>query len=280
MKRLSMLISALMIVFSASAQQPDSSANTIYIGDGTDTSISTRNGNISLSLAGMNLEFVGRNDAVEEGANAQSSCVSFSGFDARNNDHLSLFEVGVNMLTDVNYSLYSDEERAMLPFANRKSTYFALNLFAMDVRLTKSGSLGFEMGVGFSCVNFEFAVPYSLKYDGAVMRPITLEGNIKESELHVDYIHMPFILNWNFSKKFFVAAGVNLDIAYDNTLRYRKPRTTISGTVTINPIQVGATARIGYGKLYGFVNYSFMDFFKSGTGPGGKALSAGVGLFF
>ena len=119
-----------------------------------------------------------------------------------------------------------------------------------------------------------------MQYADGMMRPVKLEGDIKKSQLGVDYIHMPFLINWNFSKKFFVAAGANLDIVMNNFLRYRKPITTIERTVTVNPVQIGATARIGYGKLYGFVNYSFLEMFKSGTGPKANRLSAGVGLFF
>lgn len=282
MKRLSMLISALMIVFSASAQQPDSSANTIYIGDGTDTSISTRNGNISLSLAGMNLEFGNENSNAGSvnSISTENPRVTFSAFEVRNTDHLALLEVGVNTLVNTDYSMYSKEEAAMLPFGNRKSVYFAINLLSMDVALNKRGTWSFNMGFGFSCERYTFAGPYSMQYVDGMMRPTRLEGNIKKSQLGVDYIHMPFLINWNFSKKFFVAAGVNLDIGMNDFLRYKKPLTTIARTVTINPIQLGATARMGYGKLYGFVNYSFMEMFKSGTGPKANRFSAGVGLFF
>ena len=66
----------------------------------------------------------------------------------------------------------------------------------------------------------------------------------------------------------------------NSKLFFKKPRTSIDGEVTLNPVQVGATARIGWGKLYGFVNYSFMEMFKRDTGPGGNRLSAGIGLFF
>lgn len=282
MKRISMLISALMIIFSASAQQPDSSANTIYIGDGTDTSISTRNGNISLSLAGMNLEFGNENSNAGsvKSISTENPRVTFSAFEVRNTDHLALLEVGVNTLVNTDYSMYSKEEAAMLPFGNRKSVYFAINLLSMDVALNKRGTWSFNMGFGFSCERYTFAGPYSMQYVDGMMRPTRLEGNIKKSQLGVDYIHMPFLINWNFSKKFFVAAGVNLDIGMNDFLRYKKPLTTIARTVTINPIQLGATARMGYGKLYGFVNYSFMEMFKSGTGPKANRFSAGVGLFF
>lgn len=283
MKRLLISIIAILSVVAVSAQEQDSLArNTIYIGNDGQNSIATKNGNISLTIAGVNLEFGNGGNELKSSSTTggEKSRVVLSAFEERSSDHLALFEVGVNTLMNTDYSMYSEEEAAMLPFGNRKSVYWAINLLSMDVALNKRGTWSFNMGFGFGVERYSFAGPYSMQYIDGMMRPIKLEGDIKKSQLGVQYIHMPFLINWNFSKKFFVAAGLNLDIGMSSFLRYRKPTTTIERTVTLNPIQLGATARIGYGKFYGFVNYSFIEMFKSGTGPKAKRLSAGVGLFF
>lgn len=278
MKRLFISIIAILSVVAVSAQGQDpAERNTIYIGSDGQNRITTDDGNISLTIAGVNLEFGNSGSAA---SNKENPRVTFSAFEVRNTDHLALLEVGVNTLVNTDYSMYSKEETAMLSFGNRKSTYIAINLLSMDVALNKRGTWSFNMGFGFGCERYAFAGPYSMQYADGMMRPVKLEGDIKKSQLGVDYIHMPFLINWNFSNKFFVAAGANLDIVMNNFLRYRKPITTIERTVTVNPVQIGATARIGYGKLYGFVNYSFLEMFKSGTGPKANRLSAGVGLFF
>ena len=278
MKRLFISIIAILSVVAVSAQEQDPvERNTIYIGSDGQNRITTDDGNISLTIAGVNLEFGNSGSATN---NKENPRVTFSAFEERNTDHLALFEVGVNTLMNIDYSMYSKEEAAMLQFGNRKSTYVAINLLSMDVALNKRGTWSFNMGFGFGCERYAFAGPYSMQYADGMMRPVKLEGDIKKSQLGVDYIHMPFLINWNFRKKFFVAAGANLDIVMNDILRYRKPITTIQRTVTVNPVQIGATARIGYGKLYGFVNYSFLEMFKSGTGPKANRLSAGVGLLF
>ena len=278
MKRLFISIIAILSVVAVSAQEQDpAERNTIYIGSDGQNRITTDDGNISLTIAGVNLEFGNSGSAAN---NKENPRITFSAFEERNTDHLALFEVGVNTLVNTDYSMYSKEEAAMLQFGNRKSTYIAINLLSMDVTLNKRGTWSFNMGFGFGCERYAFAGPYSMQYADGMMRPVKLEGDIKKSQLGVDYIHMPFLINWNFSKKFFVAAGANLDIVMNNFLRYKKPITTIERTVTVNPVQISASARIGYGKLYGFVNYSFLEMFKSGTGPKANRLSAGVGLFF
>ena len=245
--------------------------------------VSSKDGNLNLSVVGMMFSINNEGQAVPAVPQKSNSKIGFSAygesFGATKTDHIAFIELGVNTLANQSYDLYTPKEAAMLPFS-RKSTYIALNPIAMSVALNKSRSLSFNMAVGFAIENYKFAGKYSMKYDGGIMRPIELEGNIKKSKLVATYLHFPFLLNYNFSRKFFIAAGVNLDIAINSKLVYKKPRTTIEGEVTLNPVQVGATARIGWGKLYGFVNYSFMEMFKVGTGPGGNRLSAGIGLFF
>ena len=87
-------------------------------------------------------------------------------------------------------------------------------------------------------------------------------------------------LDWNIDRNFSISAGVNFDILVNSQLKYKFPKTTIDGVVRLTPIQLGATARIGWKRLYGYVNYSFIDMFRAGTGPKAKRLSAGVGFWF
>ena len=284
MKRLLILLSILLSATIVTAQEQEKS--TLYIDQSGENSVTTNNGALLLNIAGLNLEFGDKKETLEPNYGTYTSKsgkvnLSYSGSSKTSIDHIALIELGTNVLANADYSLYTPEEAVMLPFGNRKSVYCAINLITMSAALTKNRALGFEMGFGFGIENYAFAGKYSMEYREGMMHPIALEGDqIKKSQLQLSYIHMPFLLNWNIKHKFFIAAGVNLDIGIGSALRYKKPRTIISGTVTVNPIQVGATARIGYGKLYGFVNYSFMEMFKRGTGPGGNRLSAGVGLFF
>lgn len=275
---------ALALIFSlvavcASAQEQNDKVTINNSGD----YVSAKDGNLNLSVAGMMFSINNEGQAVPAMPSKSNSKVGFSiygdSFGATKTDHIAFIELGVNTIANQSYDLYTPEEAAMLPFS-RSSHYVALNPLTMSVALNKSRSLSFNMALGFAIENYKFAGKYSMKYDGGIMRPIELEGNIKKSKLIATYLHFPFLLNYNFSRKFFIAAGVNLDILMNSKLFFKKPRTSIDGEVTLNPVQVGATARIGWGKLYGFVNYSFMEMFKRDTGPGGNRLSAGIGLFF
>ena len=192
MKRLFISIIAILSVVAVSAQEQDpAERNTIYIGSDGQNRITTDDGNISLTIAGVNLEFGNSGSAAN---NRENPRVTFSAFEVRNTDHLALLEVGVNTLVNTDYSMYSKKEAAMLSFGNRKSTYIAINLLSMDVALNKRGTWSFNMGFGFGCERYAFAGPYSMQYADGMMRPVKLEGDIKKSQLGVDYIHMPFLI--------------------------------------------------------------------------------------
>jgi hypothetical protein len=137
------------------------------------------------------------------------------------------------------------------------------------------------MGVGVAWENYVFAGDYSIRYSEGMMRPITLDSNVKKSKLMARYLHMPVLLNYSYKNKFFIAAGVNLDVSIGTRLKQKDPKIVYKKeVVTLNPIQASGTLRIGTEDLYGFINYTPMEMFKTGTGPRGQRLSAGLGLNF
>lgn len=194
---------------------------------------------------------------------------------------LGIIELGINMLTNTDYSMYDPQGATMMQFGNKKSTYVALNIFTDNFRLNRTGSLSVDMGVGIAWENYVFAGDYSMRYIDGMMRPIALDSGVKKSKLMARYLHMPVLLNYTHKNKFFIAAGVNLDVSIGTRLKHKEPKIVYKKEiVTLNPIQVGGTLRIGNDWFYGFINYSFMDMFKPQTGPGGQRLSAGLGLNF
>ena len=194
---------------------------------------------------------------------------------------LGALELGINTLAFADYSMYTPEEAVMMQFGNIKSTYVACNIFTENFRLNKSGSFSVDMGVGIAWENYVFAGDYSMRYRDDMMKPIDLESSVTKSKLMARYLHMPMLLNWTYRNKFFIAAGVNLDVSIGTRLKQKNPKIVYkSENVTLEPIQLGYTLHIGTEKLYGFINYSPMQMFKSGTGPCGNRTSAGIGFSF
>ena len=75
--------------------------------------------------------------------------------------------------------------------------------------------------------------------------------------------------------------GVNLDVLIGTRLKQKEPKIVYKDeTVTLQPIQLGATLHVGTDSFYGFVNWAPMEMFKANTGPRGQRVSAGIGLNF
>ena len=194
---------------------------------------------------------------------------------------LGVIELGINTMINTDYSMYTPEEAEMMKFGNRKSTYVAMNLFTENLRLTKTGSWSVDMGVGIAWENYVFAGNYSMRYSDGMMRPIKLDSNVEKSKLMVRYLHMPALLNYSYKNKFFIAAGVNLDVLIGSHFKQKDPKIAYkSETITLEPIQLSTTVRIGTDSFYGFMNWSPMEMFKTGTAPRGQRVSAGIGLNF
>jgi hypothetical protein len=119
-----------------------------------------------------------------------------------------------------------------------------------------------------------------MEYRDGMMRPLAIDGEIKKSKMVASYFHVPITLDWNIKSDFFISAGVNVDILTGSHLKYKFPKTKIKEEITLNPVQVGLTARVGWKRIYVFTNYAFNDIFKEGTGPEGHRLSVGMGIGF
>lgn len=296
MKRLiALAVCVLLASLSCYAQQSDNPTEqqVIYIGSGGDNSVSSNDGRLSIMLNGSRFE-IGRK--VVKGEDATQSVPSDAdiavvrrdkkayfgvlGFDSPNFNHLAFLEIGANMLVDTDYSMYSAEDAVAMMFGNRKSISMTCNFGVINVPLTPRRELVVSMAIGMTQENYTFAGNYTLECRDGMMYPVALDANIKKSKLMATYLHLPFLLDWNISSDFFISAGVNLDILGGSQLKYKRPKTIIEGVVTLNPIQVGVTARVGWKRIYAFANYSFVDMFKEGTGPRGKRLSAGMGFWF
>ncbi len=289
MKRLTIILALIVgCTTSIYAQTDKEQDNTLYIGNSADNSISNKDGKMRLMLNGMYFDFgSGENKSnitvTSKGSESyrKRAYYGFMGIGSPSFNHHAFMEIGASILTQLDYSAYTPEEANALMFSSNKAVHVTMNIGTINAPLNKSRSLVLSTSFGFTCENYTFAGDYTMKYEDGMMRPVALDGKIKKSKLEASYFHVPVTLDWNINgSRFFISAGVTLDVLINSRLKYKFPKTIIDDEVTLNPIQVGATARIGWKRLYAFANYSFIDMFKSGTGPKARRLSAGMGIWF
>ena len=248
--------------------------------------VSTEDGKLLLTLNGTRF-YVGQEAKSVKGESSPSVAYSqkkayfgLFGIGSPNINHIAAFEIGVNTLVGTDYSMYSKDEANQLMFTNKKAVNFTFNVGSFNVPLNPRRTLVLSGAFGFTYDNYTFADNYTMEYRDGMMHPVALDGNIKKSKMVTTYFHVPVMIDLNLGKSFFISAGVNLDVLIGSHLKYKFPKTTIDDTITLNPVQFGITGRVGWKRFYGFVNYSFIDMYKKGSGPGGKRLSAGAGIWF
>lgn len=265
---------------SRDTEEVDTTKYYIAFHDGSQLQISEQQVN-SLSDEARKCVIYG-NDTTQPTRNRREERVQFGflGLDAPRHNHFAALEIGSNIFTHTDYSAYSPEEAAQLAFTNSKSIYMAFNCVTMNVALNRSRSLAFSMAVGFTSENFTFAGKYTMENRDGMMHAVALDPSTKKSKIMTTSLHIPLTFDWNIDRNWFISAGASIDILLASSMVYKKPRTTIEGIATLNPIQVGVTARIGWRRLYGFINYSPMEMFKPGTGPEIHRMSVGAGIWF
>lgn len=273
MKRLFTTLTILMVGLTTLNAQEIANDNTIILDKTGENRITIINEDtIKFRIAGREFQM----STEPEAKTQQNERKSYATIPA-----LGAIELGINTMINTDYSMYTLEEAEMMKFGNRKSTYVAMNLFTENLRLTKTGSWSVDMGVGIAWENYVFAGNYSMRYSDGMMRPIKLDSNVEKSKLMVRYLHMPALLNYSYKNKFFIAAGVNLDVLIGSHFKQKDPKIAYkSETITLEPIQLSTTVRIGTDSFYGFMNWSPMEMFKAGTAPRGQRVSAGIGLNF
>ena len=275
MKRLFTTLALLTLCLSVSAQQ------TIALDNSGESSVTAEDGKLSVNIAGLSLSLVG-NTVTKTDKDTSKSKVKFDIIGTSRNksyNHIALFEIGSNFVVNTDFSGYDLPLQEALSFSNRKAVNVNLNLMTMNVVGPKH-ILGFTMGFGFTMENYTFDNKVSLKFDDGKFALIPLEQSISKSKLAINYIHIPMLIDINIGRGFFISAGANFDILMSSQLSYKKPKTTLEDRLPLNPVQVGATARIGWRRIYAYANYSLLNMYKPSAGVEAYRMSAGVGIWF
>lgn len=288
-------IVALVTCVAAVAQTAEEVAvdnQTIYISDSGEQSLAADDdGSMLLTVNGIRFKFGGNENTKSDdngggsledafGYHAKRVHIGIFGLGSPSYNHLALVELGKSWFVGESYSGYSSEEIGNMEFTSNRSTHATCNLIALNVTLDKRNKFVFSTGFGFSVDRAHFAKNVTLNYDNGRISAVELDPTISKSWLTASYLHFPLLFDWNISNGFFLSVGAYLDVLMSSALEYKKPKTKVEGTMPLNPVQVGVSGRIGWRRLYAFVNYTPMSFYKSQTNVKLNRMSAGVGIWF
>ncbi|WP_319482965.1 outer membrane beta-barrel protein [uncultured Draconibacterium sp.] len=214
----------------------------------------------------------------------------------RFNPHWAGLEVGVNIMTGTDYSIYnnnpdfSDYDGDFLDLNPGKSLSWNLN-FAEFAFKNERKTFGVVTGLGISFNDYTFNDPITIeKYNGdGIIVPVNLpndnDGNsIKKSKLHVNYLTAPLMLEVKTplrmgSSRMYLAGGVigSLYLGSHTKYKYYKgDKEKSKSGYNVSQWKYELTGRIGFGDFCVFANYSMTPLFKDGKGPEGAPLMIGI----
>lgn len=197
------------------------------------------------------------------------------------NAHWAGVEWGINTFQNTDYSMYGGDPFMDLNYP--KSIAFNLN-FAEWAFHNRAGNFALVTGAGFSFMDFAFDNPVTICNVNNQIQPLPLppEG-LKKSKLNVSYLTVPLMLELKtpFRLRYtrvYIGAGVigGLYLGSHTKYKYDNDKNKDKGSFNINQFTYDLTARIGFGDLCIFANYSMVSLFETNKGPEVYPLTIGI----
>ncbi|MFH1118429.1 MAG: DUF2807 domain-containing protein [Bacteroidota bacterium] len=207
--------------------------------------------------------------------------------------HWGGFDMGINGYLNKDMAFDIPEDYSFLELRYEKSINVALNIYEQNFNLIGK-NFGLTTGLGFEWNNYRFDNNVLLVRDtlGFVDGEfLDTDGiNYTKSKLVVNYLTLPVLLEYQtnrFANKnsFHISAGIlaglrigsHSKIAYNDGAK-QKDKYNDKKDYDINPFKLDLTARIGWGKVNLYANYSLTTLFKDNRGPDLYPFAAGITL--
>ncbi len=201
--------------------------------------------------------------------------------------HFNSINVGVNLFATKYLSISLPDTAKFLELDEGKSFEFGLNPFQFNIPIVPR-ALGVVSGVGLTWNNYRFDNPGTILDNSQPTIAYSIDSLSKwsKSKLSVWTVFVPLLLEGQVRiehDRFWIAGGAYGTMKLGSRTKLKddeKRKIRESKDYHINPLQYGLTARIGYGNLGVYANYSLSTFFKTGKGPELYPVSVGLSLTF
>ncbi len=173
-----------------------------------------------------------------------------------------------------------------------RSTSFHFNLFSHKFPIVKQ-YVGFVTGFGFGMNTIGINRDYRLQTNSDSTYAILINdstNNVRVNSLTMGVFEVPLLLEFATKRKrehsFHLAAGVIGGIRVGSSYFMRgkknnvKYRETVNDAFNINPFQLDATVRLGYGDFGAYASYGLTNLFKANKAPQMSIFQFGITLHF
>ncbi len=211
------------------------------------------------------------------------------GFDG----HWGGIELGINTYLNKDYQYELPENYEFLDLKMNKSIAFNLNLIEKSFSLSKRENFGFITGIGINWNNYRFENNVRL-----VNQPDSIWGyyhndsindiSYTKSKLTTSYLTFPAIFEVQFpaksDKNFHIGTGMLFGVRLGSHTKIvtespdDNDKIKKNGDFHLSPFRYELTARVGWGPINLFANYSLGTLFRENRGPELYPFSAGIAL--
>ncbi len=200
--------------------------------------------------------------------------------------HWGGVELGVNTYMNSNNNFDLPPSYTFLDQNLGKSVGVNLNIFEQNFNLYK-GNIGITTGLGISWDNYRFSNNTTLRTDTTVIWYRQDSIDFKKNKLTTCFLNVPLIFEFQthkFNQNFHFGVGGTFGYrigshtkqVYSINGKTSKPK--VYNDFHLNPFRYGLTARIGWGHINLFANYSLSTLFEKNEGPELYPLMVGISL--
>ncbi len=189
-----------------------------------------------------------------------------------------IFEVGFNDFRTFGntYADYTPAEEGFMDLDIARSYHIAAHISTISQGLG-STRFGITMALGFAYDQYFLETPAAFEKSDMMIRPYQPDHKLQRSKMRTLTFHIPLLLEWQLSRRFFIAAGGYADALLWSDIKWKTPKEKLSSPY-LNFLHGGLTARVGFGEWYFYGNYALTEMFKSGRGPVVSPYTVGIGF--
>ncbi len=203
--------------------------------------------------------------------------------------HWAGFELGLNMLMSKDFETELPDDGKYLELKT-SSWAFALNFIEINIPVFKSYA-GFTTGMGLEWNNYNFKQNITLHEDadGNIAGLESQDIDFTTNKLHTTYLTVPLLFEFQIpagkrGRRFYLGGGIVGGVRLWSKVKQEYERdgysheTVTRGDYKLAQWRYGLTARVGYGALRFFANYSLVPLFEEDKGPEVFPFSVGITL--
>lgn len=201
--------------------------------------------------------------------------------------HWGGVELGINGYLAPEYKLELGSDADYLDLRYNKSFAVNINIYEQNINLIRN-HLGLITGLGIGYNNYRFLRDVTLNPDEDVLEYSYSTTDFTKNKLTASYLHIPVILEFQthgkYYQRFHIGGGAIFGARLGTHTKQvyeqdgRKMKDKVYDDFHLSPFKADLTARIGWGNINLFANYSLIPLFRENKGPELYPFTVGISL--